>query len=91
MRGRQTDTIFRFSGPAGPRLQLSAREIFAQLGRSPLPPPFFGIGQSTFSTIGKPGGLDGAVVRFALVFRVIRHQRVITDRTKIEKSPSPSS
>ena len=83
---RQADAVFCLSGTASARLLLAARQIFPELRGRPLPPPLFGVGESTFSTIGKPRRLRSLVFRFALVFQVIRHGCVITDRRKIEKT-----
>lgn len=85
-RSRQTDAILSLTGPARTRLLLAAGEIFSELCGRPLTAARLCVGQRTFSTIGKPGRLDDVLVRSALVFQVIRHQCVITDRRKIAKA-----
>lgn len=87
MRGGQPDALFRIAGAPGTRLLLATGEIFTQLQGRTLAPTLFGVRERTFSTIGKPGCLALSGIGFALVFRVVRHGRVITDRRKIEKSP----
>ncbi len=87
----QTDAVFRFAGTTRPRLLFAAGEIFAQLQGRPLAAPLFGVGECAFSTIGEPGRLHRVRFGCALVFRVICHQRVITDGRKIEKSPQAPS